>query len=224
MKKILKYAPVVLLAGLLSGQRANANSMGLIASDTTGSSTGTASGTTDIISGPGTITDWATITATGNYTFPPGNETLSTLDVTSTGAGTLYILYSVAGISTPNKTLDLSLTSLGISGGMTVQDKVYVDTGNGGNNIDDTLASLAGAAQVNGTLSLGGLSVLSGSGPAPGTPYSLTEEFIITATGANETAAFQAGADSVPDGGTTMIMLGGAFCAIGAIRRKISQK
>jgi len=226
MKKIFKYASVALLAGLLHTPYVKGNSMGLYASSSSGGSQTGTGNPVDIITTPGTITDWSTVTATGSYTFPPAYESLSTLDVKSTGAGTLDIFYSVAGITTPGETLDISLTANNLTAGITVKDYVWTDTGNSGNNVDDNAASLlgAGVSQVNNTLTLTGVGAVIGSGAAPGTPYSLTEEFVITATGANQTAQFQAAATAVPDGGTTMIMLGGAFCVIGAIRRKTSSK
>jgi hypothetical protein len=36
--------------------------------------------------------------------------------------------------------------------------------------------------------------------------------------------SFQSGTATVPDGGATLMLLGGAFCGLGALRRKISSK
>jgi len=66
---------------------------------------------------------------------------------------------------------------------------------------------------------------ITGAG-SPYTPTLGTWSLQLTdATGGNS-GSFQFGFtesnNSVPDGGTTMVMLGGAFCVIGAIRRKLA--
>jgi hypothetical protein len=46
--------------------------------------------------------------------------------------------------------------------------------------------------------------------------------FVLLQDGGQSAAGIFAEAGPVPDGGTTMVMLGGAFCVLGAIRRKLS--
>jgi len=55
-------------------------------------------------------------------------------------------------------------------------------------------------------------------------PTSGTWGITLNASGATFQFTGTSTVNAVPDGGTTMMMLGGAFCAIGALRRKISSK
>jgi len=218
MKKILNYSAAALMAGLFITQHAFANPMGLVATSGATSATGTVTLGQDQIT-PTALTGWTSVSATGTFTTPPATVDEQTLDVTSTAAGTLTLFFSVSGITTAGSKGLITLTANQvIPNGLTVSDMVFVDTANG---IDTNSASVSGLPQVGPTLTLGGLALTSGTGNVPAGPFSVTEELIISASAAGQTANITAEfAEIVPDGGITLTMLGGALCAIGAIRRK----
>ncbi|HEX3716428.1 MAG TPA: hypothetical protein VH595_00540 [Verrucomicrobiae bacterium] len=241
MKKILKYAaPVVLTACLLSTLRANANPVGLtVTSSLGGTGTGVVSGNQDtydqagstvLLGTGGPISGWSSLQGTGTFPVPPPvAQQLSTVDVTSSAASTLTLIYSASSITvseTGGNTIDVGFTAATLSAGLTGELLVFIDEGNSGNNLDDTAASLTGLTPVyTETLSSVSSEPIIGLAAPTGT-YDLTEEFIINASSSGQNAQFQATLDAVPavpDGGMTMMLLGGVFCAMGAVRRKISK-
>ena len=103
-----------------------------------------------------------------------------------------------------------------LAGNATLTYNLYGDAGNTALATTTLLGTEGpftgpGAFSKNGNASVG-LAVL-------GSHYSLTQQVVITATGAG-TSSFDAEAQ-VPDGGTTLVLLGGSMLGLGAIRRKL---
>lgn len=156
--------------------------------------------------------------AVGNYslaistgiTIAGGANPIIDLDVAQAtagaGASSLQIYYSVGGFgsSTGSYTLD---TFLGTGGPVTTS--AYLSTANTPFGLT---TSLSGSPDVAGTITV------NASGVLPGTvqsPYSLTIAQIITGNVVSMDSKL-----AVPDGGTTMVMLGLALPGVALLRRK----
>ena len=168
----------------------------------------------------GTIGVWSVNVSTG-ITTPVTTPPYPHLDLnsqdTSTAAGTLTIKWSDTGNPANNKGMTLNIG--GTVESVTSASLTYRLYGDAGNTALATTTLLGtdgpfgpGAFSQNGHTSVG----LGGLGPN----FSLTQQIVITHTGAG-TTSFNAESQVVPDGGTTIALLGGSMLGLGAIRRKL---
>jgi hypothetical protein len=142
----------------------------------------------------------------------------------SSGAGTLYIQFSDDDFGPLSPSLnfgvDASVTSLAPGGSVTWS--TYGDSANAINGNDGIHAqsSFSTASTPFST------SVLAPTGGPIGFPYSLTAQMVITHTAAGTSNPDMVLA-SVPEGGSTAVMLGIAmlgFCKLNALRKKRALK
>ena len=167
----------------------------------------------------GTIGVWSvnvTTGVTGPVTTPPyPHLDLSSQD-TSTAAGTLTIKWSDTGNPASNKGMTLLVGgTLETVPGASLIYRLYGDAGNAALATTTLLGTDGpfgpGAFSQNGHTSVG----LGGLGPN----FSITQQVVITHTAAG-TSSFDA-ESQVPDGGTTLALLGGSMLGLGTIRRKL---
>lgn len=192
----------------------------------------------ELISGANTITLTA-LNPTGQLTFigSVGNWTLNVttgendlggpntpiIDVNSVDTATGYkgallpleILYSAGGYTTDGSVIG----SIGGTTTTTVSDQQFL-----GWSAFDEARLLTSIGPLSGGIGdlFGGYAY--GSTGATDRPYWLTEVITIGgATGGTQSSSFDA-RSAVPDGGTTMVLLGSALACLGAIRSRRSAK
>jgi hypothetical protein len=161
--------------------------------------------------------------ASGTFTVPNIDVDSSTINGSSVTAP-LTIVFSQTGY-TPTLPASFLAALTGInSGTASITYQTYFDT-------SDTLGAettlLTSITQSTDVSSPGFTEMSYGTLPVGGEPISLTEVITIDPTsnpGNVTVSSLDANLSYVPDGGTTMMMLSGAFCAIGALRRKLGSK
>jgi hypothetical protein len=127
----------------------------------------------------GTLGTW-TISVTGTVPSEP-NLLSNTIDIQSGGAGTLELFVSSLNNNPSGVPAYLSaFTSNSVPSGWTVQEITYADNANAEFSTADELASITFSVQ-------GTNSQTNTPSPALVAPFGLTEEYIITATGAGTT-------------------------------------
>jgi hypothetical protein len=138
----------------------------------------------------------------------------NSLNASSTTAGTINVFITASGLTTPMGIMSFvsSFTENALANGFTVTQSTFLDANNG---IFTTTTPLSSQ-----TFTTIGTSVLGATANAGSGPYSVTEEYTITATGegsANSTAILTA----VPEPATWAMMILG-FIGVGfmAHRRK----
>jgi len=153
---------------------------------------------------------------TGPVTSPPyPHLDLNSVD-TSTGAGTLTLKWSDPGNGPSTDSMNMNVGGTQPATG-SLTYKLYGDAGNvalATTTLLGTQGTFIGASYSqtgNSSLGLGGL----------GSLFSLTQQVVLTHSGAG-TTSFDAEAQ-VPDGGTTLALLGSSMLGLGAIRRKFAK-
>ena len=154
---------------------------------------------------------------TGPYPHMDLNSTDATNSVVSNGAGTLTIKWSDTGNTASNKgmSLDIGGTVEGVAGASLVY-RLYGDAANTAlatTTLLGTDGPFGPGAFSQGGHTTVGLNTLGGN-------FSITEQIVITHTG-NGNTSFDAQTQVVPDGGTTLALLGGSMLGLGAIRRRL---
>jgi len=154
----------------------------------------------------------------GAFTQPDVTDLINggTIDTKASGAGVLHVFITASGLTQPISGVLMGFTQNFLTAGWNVVEKVWADAGNGIFALTDLLGSKAFNA-------IGISTAAAAAVYGPG-PYSITEEYIITATGqgtANSTIVVTA----VPEPSTWAMMILGFF-GVGfmAYRRKSSGK
>jgi hypothetical protein len=159
----------------------------------------------------GTVGAWA-LTLTSGVTYPtagtPATPTLDIGSVVGAGSAPLEILFSDDGY-TQQGVADYVVHLNGAVNISSVVSTLYATAGS--HLLDTTGTQIFSTSTANGTAS-GLISV--------GSPYSLTEEVLITpGRGAGSFLSFD-GTVTVPDGGIALTSLGSAFVLLAGVSRK----
>ncbi len=164
----------------------------------------------------GTINGW-TVTFAGGTTKPvigsvtTPNLDISTFAVLSSGSGTLQVLFSDTGFGPTTGAAD-SLITGSIQGSQTV---VFTTYGGNSNTIFDTSNLLTSTGTLSGNFPT---QFASGVLGAKTGPYSLTEELTLTGSGNSSLDARL----TVPDGGSTVGLLGLALVGLGIVHFRLN--
>jgi len=153
------------------------------------------------------------ITAVGSPALPQPQLDSTSIDVSSSGTGTITVYVTEQGITSPTGVLNLlsGFTSNFLTAGWTLTEATYVDVGNGLYAITSPLGSQTFTAL--GSASSANLT------PSLSSPFSETEVFTITASGAgrsNGTIATQL----VPEP-ATLSLLGMGLLSLLGLRKKV---
>lgn len=165
----------LLAAGFASNAMANVELELTSGAAISGVIAGTPCGTGSCVTFTGSVGDW-TINLTSGFSKGPGTPSmdLSSIDATSAAAATpLTILLSDNGFASPAGTLALAASGHIVSGSGTSTYTAYFDPANGLFAKTTAIGSL-------GPFSAGYTTSTSGAGPHT-TPYSLTEQLVLTA-------------------------------------------
>jgi hypothetical protein len=142
------------------------------------------------------------ITANGTPGNPEPDLGTTTSNTSSTTAGTLYVYVTEQGLSSPTgvNSFFSSLTANVLPAGWTVTESTLVSTSNAlytGTGLDsNSFTAIGTQTQSDGT-------------PSLANPYSETEEYVITATGAGQTEDTIQLSQSVPEAGSlSMLAIG----------------
>lgn len=165
----------------------------------------------------------------GPTSFGGYNIDITTADLSTPTAANFNISFGISGTSTTPLEIRFSDVGFDFSGGVNISLSVTTLTGSLGvmtaafggtsDNFFDTTSLLASVGPLTGTSS--------GSdtgGSLSGGPFSLTEVVTIStpggSTGGNISGASRLTGGRVPDGGSTMALLGGALIGLGVLSRK----
>jgi hypothetical protein len=154
-----------------------------------GAVTNAGSGTTGVTNSGNVAAGTWNFTATGAQGF--GIQDSNSINVSDATGGTLYVFVTFSGISAPVGSPALFLSSFtlnSISGTASVVEKTFVDSGNSAlpSNTGSIAGTLIGSSP---TFTSGPITAQQGGSATTGSLYSVTEEYIITATGATFTNA-----------------------------------
>ena len=214
MNKYLKFSLIAAAALALAG-RVSAVPTLMISDGTTtytiaDGAVGDANGSTDAVTFIGTVGVWTVNVTTG---IVSGTNQLPTLDLNSvdmsSGAGTLYIYFSADGFGPSSGGVTASVG--GTTSGTTSFKTAY--------SASDLL--FRGSLLTGQTFTGPAFSGTAGSAIAVEGLYSLTELAVITHTGSGTTSFDMT--VSVPDSGTTVMLLGAALTALGLFARSRKQ-
>jgi hypothetical protein len=146
--------------------------------------------TTEVSAASGGIATWTgglgaftinAVSAIGGV--PEGTFDSNSLDVTTSGTGTLYVYVTDQGVSDPSvagaESFISSFTENSLSPGLTVTETTYIDTSNGVFTTPTELSSYTFGGPITTPLGVS----LSGSASLTGNPYSLTEVYAISSDG-----------------------------------------
>ena len=173
-------------------------------------------------SDPGAVTwtgtfDGFSITFAGGTTKPAlGSATSPSMDIgtflVSGGSGTLTLRFSDNGFGPTSGTAHALITG-STTGTQTITFNTYGGSSNTLFDLGQPLTSLGPLSGVISSSASGGNLNLAG-------PYELTEELIVSGEGSSSLDARL----SVPDGGTTVALLGLALVGVEGVRRKFGQR
>jgi hypothetical protein len=217
--KILTTIVMTVAAVVVSAPKAQANAELELISGTTTSAV--AVGGVAALAGV-TINGWmvsfangTTYPATGTAAAPL--DDLASVNVTSTGFAPLLVEFSSTGFISKSPAAALAIESgTALSGDLAGTYTTYYDS-------SDTLfalTSLLTGPQAFNAINLGGTATGTVLGGGPLTPFSLTQVIKITKGDGSLDDSLSVTGASIPDGGMTLIMLGGAITALGLVRSK----
>ncbi len=221
MKKHLLEAALVtsVLVGSGLSSAYAVSSSELMLSDNGVSWTTVATPATGVVNYSGTLgTTWSVIIATGTtkpaLTGPADMIDLNSVQVSSTGGGTLYLRFYDSGFNIPGA----METQIGgtVGGGGTLQAWSWLSPGN--NVFDPGLPGDAVVLANLGPFSAGAFSATANSGYLPSGSYSLALGAKIYHAGSTVTS-FNEHVGTVPDGGVTVALLGLALAGLAGVRR-----
>jgi hypothetical protein len=216
VKKFILIATAFALAGILAlPATANTITVGLQEAGTNGGLITTvqtsSTGALTFSGAYGTFT-LDLVTAEGSPAIPEPNFQSSAIDTASTSGGTITVWVTQQGLTTPAPSLLSGLTANVFQGGVdSVVLSTFVDSANTlfgtGTPLDShTFTSIGSTDSINSTGSLG-------------SPYSETEKYVITITGAG-TANNTINLEAVPEPGTMALFGSGLFGLASLIRRR----
>jgi VPDSG-CTERM motif len=159
----------------------------------------------------GNVGDWYVFVTTGIASPPAlgsGTVTLPYIDLTTKD------MYMGSGRQGNTLTITWTVDGLGSLAGSFVND--VSDTGFSFGSISDTFNVLVNGGNVLSTSSFGSVTV----GLTAGANSTVTFQEVLTANSASATS-FDHLLSSVPDGGSTAMLLGAALSAMGLLRRKL---
>ncbi|HWD90879.1 MAG TPA: VPDSG-CTERM sorting domain-containing protein [Verrucomicrobiae bacterium] len=234
MKQILKTTMAAAAAmALAASANAAAFNQGLTITDSNGH-TVTLSSTSGAITQNGAVGDWTFLIATGtaNPPFGANSATFPTLDIDISnaqylgagGAGsTLTVTFFGTGYGPTSGHAISQVTGGANTAGGTVTFSTYYSSLNAG--ATTTLISASGPIAPNG---LGNYNYVgNGAITAPGL-YSETAVFTLTGTTASGARAgaylsLDGSLTTVPDGGTTLVLLGSALSSLALLRKRFAK-
>jgi hypothetical protein len=161
-----------------------------------------------------------TMPALGTPTFPHMSlnfSTVSNLTVADilAGNGTLTVMFSEIGFG-PLQPGAHYETNVGGTTEGTVTSTTLLDGGN-------ALWGLGGTVIESGTHSTASYNQDTNAPGNAGSPFSLTKTITITHAAGNLTSGGKTVTAAVPDGGTTLALLGGSLLGLGTLRRKFGK-
>jgi PEP-CTERM motif len=217
MFKSFKRSLISASAALIVTGVASAASATVYIGESTGSgTTQIAMGTDSAFSAGGTYGNFTITTVSGTATSPSDYLLSNALAVTNSGGGTLTLYVTATGLTQNAEQMFLSsFTSNALASGLSVTEQTFLDTGDGVFTTVTPLASEAFTAAGVGSqiANLGSIT----------DPFSITEVYTLTSTGAG--GNFQANIDvsAVPEPATwAMLILGFLGVGFTAYRRKAS--
>ena len=152
-----------------------------------------------------------------------GDQNSASLNVSSTTGGTLDVFVTFSGITAPlGSALGFlsTFTLNSVSGGASVTESTYLDSGN--SSLPSSAASVPGVLLNSATLSTLTTDSLSATGNTGIGPYSITEEYAITAAGASTTnATIDVTATPLPG---ALSLFGGGLGVLGLLARRKKRK
>jgi hypothetical protein len=198
-------------AMLASGMSAQASTLVSIGLGAVPATVGTSGATTGFYFGSsGTFTS---VDVTGQLGVVPDILLGNTIDV-SGGGGTLDVWVTATGLTSPTGLQDFvsSLTQNNLTSGWTVTENTFYDPTDTAYGTTDPLASHMFSAIGTDVLTSGAIGLVS--------PYSVTEEFVITAPGAGSTnSTIDISTNSpVPEPATWAMMIIGLGCIAAGLR------
>lgn len=166
-----------------------------------------ANGASGVVGFNGTIGSWSLVVTTGQTKPALGSASSPQMDlnyvVTSTGAGSLTILWSDTDFTSAGG----FFAEIGGTTSGTIAFDTYADTGNTIFGMSTHLTSLSfSTSPFSGTQSAAAVN---------GTPFSLTERIVINHGSGTRSESGNANLTSVPDGTSTVVLLGTSLVCLG---------